>query len=188
MSFPQPPKGEQCTARSKQSQQRCKRLVVGGGVCVMHGGAAPQVKAARLQRVAIAQAARFNGPVPVSGSQALLDELARTNGQVRALEDTLGLEQYLPSQEHSLVQRFMAERGHLKQVAEAVVRLDVDGRLEHIAQQQGAQFVETVREITLAFGLNPADEDVRAVILAAIGRVVARHEGALDTARRAVRS
>jgi hypothetical protein len=45
----------QCTARSSRSGKRCKRLVRGGGVCVMHGGAAPHVKAKRLERLALAE-------------------------------------------------------------------------------------------------------------------------------------
>lgn len=46
---------EQCTATSRRSGRRCGRLVIGGGVCIMHGGRAPQVKAKRLERVAIAE-------------------------------------------------------------------------------------------------------------------------------------
>jgi hypothetical protein len=43
---------QQCTARSKQSGQRCKqRVVPGAAVCHYHGGAAPQVKAAALERL-----------------------------------------------------------------------------------------------------------------------------------------
>ncbi len=43
---------KRCHARSKQSGQRCKRLAIPGGtVCVMHGGAAPQVAAAARRRL-----------------------------------------------------------------------------------------------------------------------------------------
>jgi len=38
-------------ARSKRSGERCKRTpIVGGTVCSMHGGLAPQVAAAALRR------------------------------------------------------------------------------------------------------------------------------------------
>lgn len=41
-----------CTATSKQSGQRCRRRpIVGGSVCVMHGGGAPQVRAAADARL-----------------------------------------------------------------------------------------------------------------------------------------
>jgi hypothetical protein len=42
---------EQCSARCKSTMQRCRRTVIGGGVCYVHGGNASQVKAAREARV-----------------------------------------------------------------------------------------------------------------------------------------
>lgn len=43
-----------CTATSKRSGERCKRPpVVGGSVCSMHGGAAPQVRKAAERRNAL---------------------------------------------------------------------------------------------------------------------------------------
>ena len=46
------PDERRCRAHSKRSGERCRRLAIPGGtVCVMHGGAAPQVAAAaRLDR------------------------------------------------------------------------------------------------------------------------------------------
>jgi hypothetical protein len=42
-----------CTARSKQSQGRCKRwAITGGTVCPIHGGSAPQVRRSAEQRLA----------------------------------------------------------------------------------------------------------------------------------------
>lgn len=47
----------QCTAMSKQSGERCKRAPIKGGtVCAMHGGKAPAVAAAAVQRQAVAKA------------------------------------------------------------------------------------------------------------------------------------
>lgn len=51
------PLSEPCGRHSRRSGQPCRILVIGGGPCRMHGGAAPQVKARRLQRVALAEAA-----------------------------------------------------------------------------------------------------------------------------------
>ncbi len=43
---------QQCRATSKQSGQRCRQKVVPGAtVCHYHGGAAPQVKAAAMERL-----------------------------------------------------------------------------------------------------------------------------------------
>lgn len=42
-----------CTARSKQSGDRCRQApIVGGTVCRFHGGAAPQVQASARERIA----------------------------------------------------------------------------------------------------------------------------------------
>ena len=52
MGAEQPLGARQCSARSKQSGQQCKqRVVPGAAVCHYHGGAAPQVKAAAMDRL-----------------------------------------------------------------------------------------------------------------------------------------
>jgi hypothetical protein len=50
------PLTSQCTATSKRSGERCKRLVIGGKVCRIHGGAAPQVAEKRRDRIDLAEA------------------------------------------------------------------------------------------------------------------------------------
>lgn len=157
-------KGTQCTARSKRSKDRCKRLVIGGGVCVMHGGKAPQVMAKRLQRIAVHEAARFTGPAPISGGEALLEELARTNGHVLELQDALDGDELAPEEEDAAWVAYRQERGHLKQVAEAVVRLNVDGRLGRVLEEQAGVIVSLLRDVLVGCGLNPNDPAVVAVV------------------------
>jgi hypothetical protein len=48
-------RGERCTATAKSTRRQCERFVIGGGPCVKHGGGAPQVRAKRLERVALAE-------------------------------------------------------------------------------------------------------------------------------------
>ena len=81
------PLTSQCTATSKRSGQRCRRLVVGGGVCAMHGGAAPQVAAAREGRV-IAARARLAGDAAadVDPHGALLAALTDADAVLQALK------------------------------------------------------------------------------------------------------
>ncbi|MFI5729172.1 hypothetical protein ACIA49_03560 [Kribbella sp. NPDC051587] len=50
MSNPHP-LGDQCTATSKATGNRCRRRVIGGGVCIVHGGRAPRVAAKRQERI-----------------------------------------------------------------------------------------------------------------------------------------
>lgn len=46
----------QCVAKSKSSGNRCtKTAIAGGSVCRYHGGAAPQVRAAAANRLAVAR-------------------------------------------------------------------------------------------------------------------------------------
>jgi phage terminase small subunit len=46
----------QCTAKSVRSQKQCRRAaILGGTVCIMHGGKAPQVIAAAQRRLELAQ-------------------------------------------------------------------------------------------------------------------------------------
>lgn len=45
------PLASPCTATAKGTRQRCQRRVIGGGVCWVHGGAAPQVEARRAVRI-----------------------------------------------------------------------------------------------------------------------------------------
>lgn len=51
------PLSEQCTAHSKKTGERCKKRVIGGGVCPQHGGRAPQVAAKREARILAGEAA-----------------------------------------------------------------------------------------------------------------------------------
>src|SRR5690625_725635 len=77
----------QCTATSKQSGQRCRRYAhPGATVCVIHGAAAPRAKAAAARRREQAAAERavalFGAPKDVEPSQALLDLVHWTAGEV----------------------------------------------------------------------------------------------------------
>lgn len=76
-----------CTAKSKQSGQRCKRRPIPGGtVCAIHGGNAPAVRAAadrRLQeRQALLAVETLGLPREIDPHTALLEEVHRTAGAV----------------------------------------------------------------------------------------------------------
>ena len=72
-----------CTARSKRSGQRCKRRpILGGSVCVMHGGKAPQVKLAAKDRLAM-----LVDPA-IDALQGALDH-KDINAAIRAAKDLL---------------------------------------------------------------------------------------------------
>ena len=76
-----------CKATAKGTGQRCQAWAMAGSeVCRVHGGRAPQVKAAaarRLAEQAAQQAVRTLGlPVDISPTEALLEEVRWTAGHV----------------------------------------------------------------------------------------------------------
>jgi len=76
-----------CKATAKGTGQRCQAWAMAGAeVCRVHGGRAPQVKAAaarRLAEQAAQQAVRTLGlPVDISPTEALLEEVRWTAGHV----------------------------------------------------------------------------------------------------------
>jgi hypothetical protein len=77
------PMERRCTARSKQSGVRCKRVPIPGGtVCTMHGGAAPQVQKSARERIAA-----LVHPALDTLQRALSDQ--DMNAAVRAARDLL---------------------------------------------------------------------------------------------------
>lgn len=82
----------QCTAKAKQSGNRCKRAPAQGAtVCNIHGGAAGPVKAKAAERTQQEAARRalmaLGEPEPIDPAQALLDLIAWKYGEVRWLRD-----------------------------------------------------------------------------------------------------
>jgi hypothetical protein len=85
------PATSQCPARSKRSGNQCKRLVLGGGPCYLHGGRGPQVAAKREQRVLLAEAQAAAPTVIVQREpeEILLDALHDTNATLQAIKAEL---------------------------------------------------------------------------------------------------
>lgn len=73
-----------CTAKSKQSGQRCKRRPIPGGhVCVMHGGKAPHVQFKAMERLKALQ------PKAVTVLERLLDRDEFPTVQMAAVRDVM---------------------------------------------------------------------------------------------------
>jgi hypothetical protein len=90
VTAPSPMERRQCTATSKQSRERCKRVAIAGGtVCVMHGGKSPVVAAAAARRLEAAEltqeVARLGLVVTTTPADAMLDALHRAYGDVLVL-------------------------------------------------------------------------------------------------------
>lgn len=96
METSDPMKARRCTARSKQSGVRCKRVPIPGGtVCTMHGGAAPQVQKSAKERIAA-----LVHPALDTLQRALTDR--DVNAAVRAARDVLDRAGYAAVKRHHL--------------------------------------------------------------------------------------
>ena len=168
-----------CKATAKGTGQRCQAWAMAGSeVCRVHGGRAPQVKAAaarRLAEQAAQQAVRTLGlPVDISPTEALLEEVRWTAGHVAWLRDRVQelqqgdmswgttkvktggddagtTQEAKPSVWYELYTR---ERTHLIKVCDAAIRAGVEERRVRLAEQQGDLLALAIRQILDAFGLS----------------------------------
>jgi hypothetical protein len=182
-----------CVAWSKQSGEQCKRApIVGGIVCSMHGGKAPQVRAEaerRAQQATLhAAAVTYGLPVEVSPTQALVDEIQWTAGHVAWLRERI---QELEQQEltwgrteyregagekgaewksveragaNVLLDLYERERKHLVAVTTAALSAGIEERRVRIAEEQGALVAAALRGALTDLGPNPADPEVMRVV------------------------
>lgn len=166
-----------CRAKAKGSGERCKRYAVPGGrVCVMHGGASPQVRAAAARRRAEAEATALleliwdpeAAPVtdPVSALQALAGRLQHAANVLGARVNT----ETLDSATAVAWARVLRE---LRQSLEGMEKLDLAGKHLQLEQAKAEIVVVAFRAALGQLDLVPADRDraVRA-FLEALGRGV----------------
>ena len=181
--------GKKCSAK-KQNGQPCGQWAIRGGkVCRFHGGAAKQVKAAAARALALEeaqrQAALFGAPRDVDPSQALLDlvhwsagEVEFWRGKVRELAATdqraltwgetkveQGTDKGQPKdvttsegKPHVYYMMLYAAQDRLAQYATAALRAGVEERRVRLAEQQGDLVATAIRRILTALELSPAQE------------------------------
>lgn len=196
----------QCTATSKQSGQRCKRYAhPGATVCVIHGAAAPRAKAAaarrREQEAAERAVALFGAPKDVEPSQALLDLVHWTAGeveywreQVRQLaadepaaltwgktrEKTGGQDVGDTYEAKPAIQYVMlyAAQDRLAQYAAAALKAGVEERRVRLAESQGSLVADVIRRILDALGLDERQRELVPQVVPAQLRLLAGGEPA----------
>lgn len=187
-----------CRATSKRTRERCRRAAVPGGtVCTIHGGAAPQVRAAADRRVmaqaleADARAAlAFEAVQPVEDPVLALAELAaevratvRALGQrVNALQDPryvspLGTEQ--TRAELTLLGQY---QDRLARMLTALGQFDLDDRRVRLSEAHAAAVVHVVNRLLVFLAL-PPDRDAAARV--EVGRLFHELAAAETTGRAA---
>ena len=190
-----PMERRQCTAKAKGSGKRCKRPpTVGGTVCAMHGGKAPQVKAAierrRQERAAVLAVESFGLPREVDPHAALLEELHRTAGAVQWLgavvsdierdalvwgdaKETHGAHQDEGEKVRSekragvnvWVQLWQAERKHLVDVSRECIKSGIEERRVRVAEAAGQQLASVVRAVLDRLGLTDEQRSLALVVV-----------------------
>lgn len=109
----------QCTATSKRSGERCNRYAIEGGtVCIMHGGKAPNVKAAAAARLlamidpslAVLVKTLSNEKRPELALKAATDVLDRNGfGAVQRFEDLTPADRLEPEERKERIRKLAAE-------------------------------------------------------------------------------
>jgi hypothetical protein len=182
---PGPDDNRRCSAHTSAGKPCGRWAIKGGTVCIMHGGRAPQVKAAAKERteraVAEKAVATYGLAVDVDPLDALLGELRRTAGHVAWLGTLIaqlqhehadlkhsGLKQYSAetgtTRPSVWVEIYQSERAHLARVAKDCVAANIDERRVKLAEDQGRLVADVIRRIVTALGLDPASDDVREIV------------------------
>lgn len=164
-----------CHATNRRGEPCGNPAMRGQKVCRIHGGKQPAAMAKAAQRVAEAEAVRqaelavtrFGLKRDVSPSQALLDELQYTAGNVeyfrskvqaesderlvmgvaRVVNGQRGQETTLEAKPSVWYELWMRERDHLVKVAAAAARAGVEQRRIELAEQTGLLVATVVRRI-----------------------------------------
>ena len=160
------PRGEQCRAWA----------VRGAEVCVAHGGAAPQVKAAASQRIAHAQAEKavqtYGLSREIGPEEALLEEVHWTAGHVAWLRQVVAeleqkeLRQFSPTGEGGgkwdvsvWVELYQRERTHLVGVCKAAIAAGIAERAVRLEERRGELVAELLRVAIEAAKLSPGQQE-----------------------------
>lgn len=167
----------QCTARSKQSGNRCKRAAIRGGtVCSIHGGKNPRVQAAARSREALreaqADAAAVLAHKGIQGVDDPILELSKLANEAIALKDALAARVNALSDvtynamgtekaraELELFERALDRAGRM---LEALGRHDLEARRVKVAEDQAALFRWVLTSLMLELTLT-ADQQEQAL-------------------------
>lgn len=166
----QPALSSQCTARAKATGVQCRRMVVGGGVCVKHGGGAPQVRAAREARILAARAARVYGPYVEerSPAEALMAAGRSLDFGLQALERLAADGGVVDPAVFREMRAAATESGRM---AKLIQDAGLDERRLHLAERDQVALGQALELALAAWGLNPGALAVRESVAEALERV-----------------
>jgi hypothetical protein len=167
--------------------------MTGQARCRMHGGSAPQARAAAERRQAearaLALATTYGLPVEVDPVDALLGELWRTQGAVLWLQAQIerltpeevhwgrtevkevhstefgGTDTTEAAAPHVLVQLYQRERAHLAKVSRDCVAVGVELRMQARMEAIGADVMAKLGQVLRALGHDPDSPEVLRLVV-----------------------
>lgn len=159
--------GRRCTARAKSTGKQCQRApILGGSVCLAHGGRAPQVRAAAARRLEVEEVEAevrnliaFEAIEGVTNPLAVLSELAsRALATERALaarvndlaaDDRLRYKAPGAGTEQLRAEVALWERWHKQaaSMADALAKHNFEERRVRISERQGEMVAAAIRAI-----------------------------------------
>ena len=169
---PNPSLSGRCSARTKRG--RCKAWPVrGAAVCVTHGGAAPQVRAAAGRRIAVAEWARSFGEPAADAdpTSTVLNEIRWSTGHVAWLRTRVqetepealvwgtvsevdrtggqfpGVDITRAAKANAWLTLYGTERDRLTRMCEVAHRMGIDARQIELAEQLGQLIADLLREV-----------------------------------------
>lgn len=166
---------EPCTAKAKQTGQRCRRRPSPGApVCTVHGGRAPQVQRKAAARLALAEALAKGDRRP--SWEVLADAAHSLDVVARQLRDEIVAGRRVNAR---TVDQFIEATERQAKLAKVVLDANIDERRarvhEQIHREAGDALVATLGMVLDRFGLSIADDQVRAAVGEAMAAVQASH-------------
>lgn len=153
-----------CKAMARSTGEQCKRRpIIGGTVCVMHGGAAPAVRAAALRRKAEAEATALlellwdPKAAPVTNPVTALQELA---GRLQHSANVLGARLAGDDLDGPTALAWVRVLRELRQALEGMERLDLAGKVLQLEQDKGRLVAVACNEGLEAIGATPEQRDL----------------------------
>lgn len=152
-----------CHAHAKKTGKPCGRgPVPGGTVCSMHGGKAPQVKAAAERRLEVAEIGRklerLGVAIEVNPLDALQHSVFEAAGNVAFLRERVQDGGETPSA--AWLAHYDAERERLAKFAKMAVDAGVSERLVRLEEAKAEALVRAIKTAVARAGLSPEQQQL----------------------------
>jgi hypothetical protein len=141
-----------CTAKSKRSQERCRRAANRGAtVCHMHGGSVPRVKLAAARRLADAEAMKALNRLDIRPLDHPVDELLRLGAEFVAVKDVLAAKftEAKAGDQVLLAEAYGKALDRAHKILVEIQRLDLDTK-KVVIEHQKAQLLAQAISMTIA--------------------------------------